>query len=499
MDTVRNAYERVSYPPLVHPLTDVARIEMICKLVGLPVTSAQDANVLDIGCGSGVNLLVMAERFPRSRFVGIDFSEHAIAKARDLARHAQLSNVRFEHADLLQWNPGDSRYDIIIAYGLFSWVSDPVKERLLQVCQQCLTPRGVACISYMTYPGCKQLDAFRDLLCLRTETLNNPTERVTEAHRLLDFLQRAFEQLPNWSHSRHLQDLAEGIRRKAPEFLLLDDLGVVRDPCYFLQFVQWAAEHELQYLADCDFPMMFLENLPPQTARELAAWKLGQLETEQIIDYIVNRSFRCSLVARTENTSQAGKLNAGVMRKLYYKPILNPVAPGMPDDRKCVFATATGERVEVLGTTVIEFLRALSQRPENCSSFEDIVRLAQQRVGRAFTVSELDHLCDDLTLQLIRRQIYATAHPCFPTRPLPTHPRLTPLRMLLTQQLGILPTAFQEAIQLSEEQQAFCKLLDGTRSLDRLRESCEFSSLRCHGNAVIDQLYRSGCFCSDQQ
>lgn len=51
--------------------------------------------VCDLGCAEGVALMLMAKAFPRSRFVGIDISTDAIAKARRETRRQQLDNLDF--------------------------------------------------------------------------------------------------------------------------------------------------------------------------------------------------------------------------------------------------------------------------------------------------------------------------------------------------------------------------------------------------------------------
>ena len=90
-----------------------------------------------------------------------------------------------------------------------------------------------------------------------------------------------------------------------------------------MQFANWAAEHQLRYVGESEFHMMFLENLPPDSARELAAIGLDRLETEQMMDYVVNRSFRCSLLVGTEATEAFG-LNANALDELNVKPVLLP-------------------------------------------------------------------------------------------------------------------------------------------------------------------------------
>jgi SAM-dependent methyltransferase len=53
------------------------------------------ARVVDIGCGAGGAVLMMAQRFPESTFVGYDISEHALSRARDRLAESGLSNARF--------------------------------------------------------------------------------------------------------------------------------------------------------------------------------------------------------------------------------------------------------------------------------------------------------------------------------------------------------------------------------------------------------------------
>jgi SAM-dependent methyltransferase len=52
----------------------------------------------DIGCGAGIALVAMAERFPRSRFHGYDISHHAIDRARELVAEAGVDNVELHLA-----------------------------------------------------------------------------------------------------------------------------------------------------------------------------------------------------------------------------------------------------------------------------------------------------------------------------------------------------------------------------------------------------------------
>ena len=72
-------------------------------------------DLLDVGCGRGRSLMLMAERFPKSRFVGYDFSEEAMADARAEAERRGLGNVRFEVRDVARLGER-SRYDLVTAF-----------------------------------------------------------------------------------------------------------------------------------------------------------------------------------------------------------------------------------------------------------------------------------------------------------------------------------------------------------------------------------------------
>ena len=50
-------------------------------------------DVADVGCGAGVAILMMAQRFPRSRFTGFDIAAEAIATARENAATVGLTNA----------------------------------------------------------------------------------------------------------------------------------------------------------------------------------------------------------------------------------------------------------------------------------------------------------------------------------------------------------------------------------------------------------------------
>ncbi|MBN1294160.1 MAG: class I SAM-dependent methyltransferase [Candidatus Latescibacteria bacterium] len=96
-------------------------------------------DVLDVGCGSGQIINSMAKFFPKSRFVGYDLSEEAIATGNDEAVKQSLSNVRFEVRDLTKFGLGEN-YDLITAFDAIHDQPDP--ENILKEIARILRSEG---------------------------------------------------------------------------------------------------------------------------------------------------------------------------------------------------------------------------------------------------------------------------------------------------------------------------------------------------------------------
>ncbi len=76
-------------------------------------------HVCDLGCAEGVALILMAEAFPQSTFVGIDFSQEVIQTATDRAIDQGLNNIAFhclDAADPETWQRFAATFDYITAF-----------------------------------------------------------------------------------------------------------------------------------------------------------------------------------------------------------------------------------------------------------------------------------------------------------------------------------------------------------------------------------------------
>lgn len=96
--------------------------------------------LMDIGCGSGRALTVLASRYPNSQFYGFDLCEEAVTTGTALAQSRGLTNLCFEQCDIANANQ-TARFDVVTAFDVIHDQANPtlVLARVLQA----LKPGGL--------------------------------------------------------------------------------------------------------------------------------------------------------------------------------------------------------------------------------------------------------------------------------------------------------------------------------------------------------------------
>ena len=99
--------------------------EWIPALTGAEAKLKAGASVADVGCGHGASTIIVAQAYPKSRFIGFDNHEPSIQRARHAAREAGFADrVQFEVAQASAF-PG-ARYDLICFFDCLHDMGDPV-------------------------------------------------------------------------------------------------------------------------------------------------------------------------------------------------------------------------------------------------------------------------------------------------------------------------------------------------------------------------------------
>ena len=96
----------------------------IPALDGVEAKLKAGAKVADIGCGHGSSTLLMAEAYPNSTIIGIDFHAPSIDEARGKAKQAGLNNVEFQVASAQDFDGAD--FDFACIFDALHDMGDPV-------------------------------------------------------------------------------------------------------------------------------------------------------------------------------------------------------------------------------------------------------------------------------------------------------------------------------------------------------------------------------------
>ena len=290
-------YDRLPYPSMPFADTQPSRLAALATLFGLDPPGIADANVLELGCAAGGNIIPLAARFPRSRFTGIDLSRRHIDDGRLRAAALGLTNVSLEQADLATLDLSGQRFDYIICNGVFSWVPQPVQEAIFRLCREALSPEGVATISYNVLPGWHMRMVIRDLCLYHAGTEGTPQHRVALARAALEQIAQSSNDCE--PYGLLLRTEARRLKGVPSAYILGEFLAPDNMPCMVQDFIGRAARHGLDYLCEADLRADVPPSLDAAVHARLASFAgSGQAAMEQQIDFITGRPFRRSVLVR---------------------------------------------------------------------------------------------------------------------------------------------------------------------------------------------------------
>ncbi len=456
-------YDVIAYPGRAFARTHPDTLATLATLFGLHPAPPAGCRLLEVGCSDGGNLLPMALALPAATFVGIDSSGQAIARARDLARTLGVENVRFEEVAIERYEPPAGAFDYVVAHGVFSWVAEPTRDRLLALCAHALDDHGVAYVSYNALPGARVPQTLRELLLMKLEGVDDPAERIAGARRLLALLSGENE------GATMLGAEAAALLQQSDALLFHDALAPVNDPVLFQQFAARAAAHGLQYLAEANFLEMQVGMLPEELQRELLADE-DLVRREQVLDYLKVRRFRqtllCPAAIDIDRTLRRESLDRLAVSSPAQATVDDPRTP-----ERVTFTAPGGSRLTTEHAVVVAALRRVAH------SWPQALPVAQLLDDGAST-EERDALHEALVRCFAANVVQLHVHPPALSALAGERPQASPLARLQAREQPLVTTLRHTSIRLDDElDRRLLTLLDGTR--DRL-------TLRAELNGVAD-------------
>ena len=113
----------------------------IPSLSGVQERLAKGGRVADVGCGHGASVILMAQAFPKSKFVGIDYHESSILVARERAKEAGVADrIRFEVGTPRALASSKEKLDLVCFMDSLHDMGDPLEA--VWASRQAMAPNG---------------------------------------------------------------------------------------------------------------------------------------------------------------------------------------------------------------------------------------------------------------------------------------------------------------------------------------------------------------------
>ena len=342
----QSSYEEMPYATFALRVADPNRLSAIARLHGVAVSAPNEASVLEIGCGTGTNLIHIAERYPRSRCVGVDISERHIAEGHKVASGSGVSNVELRCGDIRNAALGHGEFDYIICHGVYSWVAPSVRHDLLSAISSSLSENGIAFMSYNVLPGWRQRGVLRDIMqtgavhrALTTgdESPENRLDGAMELLRLVAEKRGAEGDL----YGSYIREGLDRFQNAHPSYLFHEYLEEYNEPFLFSNFMHAAEMHGLQFLSEANPAMMSVDDLGEKVVDYIDGLGSDIVTREQCIDIFRNRMFRESVLCKSSHELKRD-LKASVFTALHF---VSDFRKSGEEGSEVVFSEALTKRV----------------------------------------------------------------------------------------------------------------------------------------------------------
>lgn len=301
-DMQQTIYKELGYKSYPFPFTTPAYLEAYGTLVGLKPPMAKTARVLELGATYGGNIISQAVHNPEATFVGIELSQDQVEKGNKIISDAKLDNVSLLQGDILNFDESLGNFDYIIAHGFYSWISDEMKDKLLDIISNHLADNGIAYVSYNTYPGWHTMEEVRQLMLFANRGYDELThkEKVLRGKTVGSLVGAQILNYDNLKerNSKFLGAL-RSVMQKDDYYVGHDHLEPHNDPCYFYQFNDHLKAHNLTYVCDADLTLSMVRTYDDSIADKLE--KLApnsQADQEQYLDFMLDTTFRKSIICK---------------------------------------------------------------------------------------------------------------------------------------------------------------------------------------------------------
>lgn len=325
INELKDSYDSFLYVSKPFSTTNINNLQAKAKMYGLTPAPIKGARVLELGASCGGNLIPQALYYPEATFTGIDLSGVQVQHGNEIIKSIGLTNVTLLEKDILDIDESFGTFDYIIVHGIWSWVPDIVKDKILNICNVNLSDNGIAYVSYNTYPGWKRLEQLRDIMLYSEKRAmdQNLLERTLYTKNVLKMVA---DTMNSDERSRTQSDYKinniQRVLNSNDYYVAHEYLETFNDPVYVSEFIDRAQKQGCAYIGDEVLQRSFISCLADDVANNIRTLSNGNyIDKEQFYDYVYDTQFRMSLLTKQSNESAINReetVTVNMLNSLYY-------------------------------------------------------------------------------------------------------------------------------------------------------------------------------------
>lgn len=325
INELKDSYDSFLYVSKPFSSTNINNLQAKAKLYGLNPTPLKGARILELGASCGGNLIPQALYYPEATFTGIDLSGVQVQHGNEIIKSIGLTNVTLLEKDILDIDESFGTFDYIIVHGIWSWVPDVVKDKILSICNKNLSDNGIAYVSYNTYPGWKRLEQLRDIMLYSEKRAKdqNLLERTLYTKNVLKMVADTMNSDErSRTQSNYKISNIHRVLNSSDYYVAHEYLETFNDPVYVSEFIERAQQQGCAYIGDEVPQRSFISWLSEDVADNIRALSNGNyIDKEQFYDYVYDTQFRMSLLTKQANESVINHdetVTMDILNSLYY-------------------------------------------------------------------------------------------------------------------------------------------------------------------------------------
>lgn len=325
IDELKNSYDSFLYVSKPFSSTNINNLQAKAKMYGLNPVPLKGARVLELGASCGGNIVPQALYYPEATFTGIDLSGVQVKHGNDIINSIGLKNVTLLEKDILDIDESFGTFDYIIVHGIWSWVPDVVKDKILSICNVNLSDNGIAYVSYNTYPGWKRLEQLRDIMLYSEKRAKDQDllERTLYTKSVLKMVADTMN-IDDRSRAQSAYKInnIHNVLNSNDYYVAHEYLEAFNDPVYVSDFIDRARKQGCAYIGDEVLQRSFITWLADDVTNNIRALSHDNyVDKEQFYDYVYDTQFRMSLLTKLSNEDKINHeetVTQDILNSLYY-------------------------------------------------------------------------------------------------------------------------------------------------------------------------------------